>query len=661
MPHGITIFGRVRPTKKAYKGLTVDFDDEEKDAILSVNIPKHLEVGEINNRKEDYKFRFSHVFEANAKQDDVFQRVAKPVADSVLQGYNGTIFAYGQTGTGKTFTITGGPDSYADRGIIPRTLSYLFNHYTENPASLFTTQVSYLEIYNQAGYDLLDPRNDIKAMEDLPKVTLLEDGAGGVHLKNLSMVPVNSEEEALNALFLGDTNRMIAETPMNMASTRSHCIFTIHVTAREAGSATLRKAKLHLVDLAGSERVKKSQVEGMLLTEAKYINLSLHFLEQVIVALAEKRRTHVPYRNSMMTSVLRDSLGGNCMTTMIATMSAEAKNLDETISTCRFSQRVALVKNDARLNEETDPKLVIAKLKREVARLKEELLLANGQTEEQGPLTDDEIEECRGLVQQYLHSNDPEHELSLADPRKIRACFDIMKEQINTLAATAGESTDTVAPAEVEHLQSLLAKRDHEIAILVAKLKRERAMHTSAPPTRPTSSRPSAGSTLPLKTSSTGSQGTPPSTARKPEAVPAKARELTEEERQQAYDDFKAQYPPMSTINQQKDHLKTLVAEAKATGNEAAGLKQSMEQVKAQLEQHRLSLVPDMLEQGQQILEDDPTEQRLRQQLDGMRARYRSHLDRLKELKREVDHLKHLLQTAKVKLHQEFETWLQQA
>jgi kinesin family protein 6/9 len=262
---------------------------------------------------------------------------------SALAGYNGTIFAYGQTGSGKTFTITGGAERYADRGIIPRVLTYLFKHYAEvrkrpqtgaspachacaaycfatppprppqHPETEFTTNVSYLEIYNEHGFDLLNQHQDIRQLEDLPKVcqwpqqptlsypppqpnvtcaaaapiprllqvSLLEDGSGGVHLKNLSLVPVNNEEDALNALFLGDTHRMIAETPMNMASTRSHCIFTVHFAARDAGSATIRKAKLHLVDLAGSERVKKTNVGGTLLTEAKYINLSLHYLEQV--------------------------------------------------------------------------------------------------------------------------------------------------------------------------------------------------------------------------------------------------------------------------------------------------------------------------------------------------------------------------------------------
>ena len=140
-----------------------------------------------------------------------------------------------------------------------------------------------------------------------------EDEDGRTHLRNLSAQVARSEEEALNLLFMGDTNRVISETPMNEASSRSHCIFTIGIDARRAGSDVVRRSKLHLVDLAGSERAKKTGIEGTVFKEARYINLSLHYLEQVIIALQEKQK-YVPYRNSMMTSVLRDSLGGNCKT-----------------------------------------------------------------------------------------------------------------------------------------------------------------------------------------------------------------------------------------------------------------------------------------------------------------------------------------------------------
>merc|ERR1719261_2376474 len=164
---------------------------------------------------------------------------------------------------------------------------------------------------------------------------------------------------------------------MNLASSRSHCIFTVFLTATKHGSDVIRKSKIHLVDLAGSERVYKTGNAGTLLRESKFINASLHFLEMVIVALQErstgKKRSHIPYRNSMMTSVLRDSLGGNCKTSMVATINQNMEQTEECISTCRFAQRVALVKNDAVLNEETDPSVTIARLKAEVASLRARL------------------------------------------------------------------------------------------------------------------------------------------------------------------------------------------------------------------------------------------------------------------------------------------------
>ncbi|CAJ0968388.1 unnamed protein product, partial [Ranitomeya imitator] len=131
--------------------------------------------------------------------------------DSVLTGYNGTIFAYGQTGSGKTFTITGGAERYSDRGVIPRTLSYIFEALQKDGSKVYTVHISYLEIYNECGYDLLDQKHEASKLEDLPKVTIMEDPDQNIHLKNLSMQQATTEEEALNLLFLGDTNRMIAE------------------------------------------------------------------------------------------------------------------------------------------------------------------------------------------------------------------------------------------------------------------------------------------------------------------------------------------------------------------------------------------------------------------------------------------------------------------
>ncbi|XP_063040077.1 kinesin-like protein KIF6 [Engraulis encrasicolus] len=485
LKQAIQIYARVKPSKKQVALYSVDGDGSS----LDFEIPKDLADGFVNNKKDKYRFRFQKIFDQACKQDEIFDTVAKPIINSVLDGYNGTIFAYGQTGSGKTFTITGGAERYADRGVIPRTLSYLYQHFTQDSSKIYTTHISYLEIYNETGYDLLDPRQEASSLEDLPKVTIHEDTDQNIHLKNLSVLQSANEEEALNLLFLGDTNRIISETPMNQTSTRSHCIFTIHVCSRQQGSATVRQSKLHLVDLAGSERVGKTGVGGHTLTEAKYINLSLHFLEQVIIALSEKNRSHIPYRNSLMTSVLRDSLGGNCMTTMIATISVETRNLDESISTCRFSQRVAMIKNEALLNEELDPALQIVCLKREIQTLKDELSLLTG--EQRGDeLNPQETQRLQEQVRVFVDDPDPEVELSLGpDMKKINYCFCMLKAMIregpSSSSRRSGDSSarqheaeaDQVkgpSPTELKRLKAMLLQRDSEISILVSMLKREK-------------------------------------------------------------------------------------------------------------------------------------------------------------------------------------------
>ena len=206
-------------------------------------------------------------------------------------------YSYGQTGSGKTFTITGGPERYDDRGLIPRSLAYLFKSIKndEKNGTSYSCYISYLEIYNEYGYDLLQESMKNKNISsfgevEVPKVTMLEDEDGNFYFKNLSMHLVTTEEDALNLLFLGDTNRAIAATEMNQNSTRSHCIFSIVLEKRMAGADTVTRSKMNIVDLAGSERVSRSNSAGQTLREAKYINSSLFFLEMVIVALHEKEK-----------------------------------------------------------------------------------------------------------------------------------------------------------------------------------------------------------------------------------------------------------------------------------------------------------------------------------------------------------------------------------
>ncbi|XP_033368509.1 kinesin-like protein KIF6 [Parus major] len=482
----IRVYARVKPVGRRQQAGSYSVDNEEHLPSLEITVPRDLADGFINNKQESYKFKFEKIFDQEAKQDVIFDSIAKPVAECVLSGYNGTIFAYGQTGSGKTFTITGGTERYSDRGIIPRTLSYIFDQLQKDSSKMYTTHVSYLEIYNECGYDLLDPRHEASRMEDLQKVTIMEDSDQNIHLKNLSLLQATNEEEALNLLFLGDTNRMIAETPMNQASSRSHCIFTIYISSKEPGSAIIRHSKLHLVDLAGSERVAKTGIGGHLLTEAKYINLSLHYLEQVIIALAEKNRSHIPYRNSMMTSVLRDSLGGNCMTTMIATLAMDKRNIDESISTCRFAQRVALIKNEAVLNEEIDPRLMIVQLKKEIRDLKDELALVTGK-QRMSELSQEELFQLDELIQTFLKDRDPDSSLDVgADMRKIKYCFIHMKQIINHPVTSSKKLFSQDISEEKKHneelgkLKGLLQQRDNEINILVTMLKKEKKKARSA-------------------------------------------------------------------------------------------------------------------------------------------------------------------------------------
>jgi len=430
----------------------------------------------------------------DATQEEVFNAIAKPVIDDALHGVNGTIFAYGQTGSGKTFTITGGAERYVDRGLIPRTISDLFERIRQDGQSSYKVLISYLEIYNDSGYDLLSRDDAAAKLEDLPKVGLQEDQDGNMHLKNLSVNIAATEEDALNLLFLGDTNRVVAETPMNDASTRSHCMFIIWIESAVHGSDTVKRSKIHLVDLAGSERVSKTGVNGDLLKEAKYINVSLHFLEQVIVALQERTNgssRHIPYRNSMMTSVLRDSLGGNCKTVMVGNIAVEAPNLDESISTCRFAQRVAMIKNTAIINEELDPKLVIKRLKAEIADLKDQIKeLSGGETEED--VSPEEYEKCKNIVRDYIDDR-AAPTIICGGRKKTQACFGIMRDIVhagggpfkggedglklgNNNGSTSGASSEQTEELQkhIKQLKMEIAQRDNEIGILVGIVNRDK-------------------------------------------------------------------------------------------------------------------------------------------------------------------------------------------
>jgi len=334
--------------------------------VLSVHVPRDQRKGMVNNQMETRGFRFAHVFPVDATQEQVFEEVAAPVIDSCLAGYNGTIFAYGQTGSGKTYTMSGG-DSWEERGLIPRVFTRLFESLAQrSQETTFSVYASYLEIYKENGYDLLDRAHAETPFERWNKISLFEDQHSNLHLKNLSIHTCSSEEQAIDLLMTGNFIRQVAATPMNQASSRSHCIFTLAIEGHNHMANVITTSKLHLVDLAGSERIYKASVNekaaASMRTEAKYINRSLTYLEQVIIALHEKAsgsRAHVPYRNSMMTSILRDSLGGNCRTVMIANLSTDLSNEEETISTARFALRCQKLVNQLFKNERLDADICI--------------------------------------------------------------------------------------------------------------------------------------------------------------------------------------------------------------------------------------------------------------------------------------------------------------
>ncbi|XP_068607936.1 kinesin-like protein KIF6 [Brachionichthys hirsutus] len=668
----IEIFARIRPTKAPAAVYSV-VSEEQIGASLEFTVPRDLDDGFVNNKRERYKFRFQKIFDQAAEQEEIFENIAKPVADSVLAGFNGTIFAYGQTGSGKTFTITGGAERYHDRGIVPRTLSYLYTHLSQGGGVVYSTHVSYLEVYNETGYDLLDPRSEASRLEDLPKVTILEDPDQNIHLRNLSLQQSANEEEALNLLFLGDTNRMIAETPMNQASTRSHCIFTVHLSTREPGSATVRRSKLHLVDLAGSERASKTGLNGQLLTEAKYINLSLHYLEQVIIALSERNRSHVPYRNSMLTSVLRDSLGGNCMTTMIATIAVDKRNLEESISTCRFAQRVALIKNEAVLNEELEPALEIARLKREIQSLKEELALVMGEQRNE-QLTAEEVHKMKESVQVFLDDPDPSMTLSLGpDMRKIQCCFSLLKTMVinkegrggneccdgPAAPAATGEEADPERAAEADKFKKMLAQRDDEISILIKMVKKERRRAEDAAARLVNVSN---GRIPPCQSASPPSTGASVTSAGGGRAARCK-RTGPPVGKQEAFEAFIKDHEDHVTIEDNKTLLRQRADEARALGKEMIEARKRINELKRQLAMQRRQRVASgvMGTHAEAAEEVDPADESLRRRIEQEKNAYKSTVGRLKALRAEIEHLQLLLERSKAKLQKGFqELWSQE-
>ncbi|XP_029297290.1 kinesin-like protein KIF3A isoform X4 [Cottoperca gobio] len=342
-----------------------------KQAVNVDEIRGTIMVNKLETPHEPPKtFTFDTVFGPDSKQLDVYNLTARPIIDSVLEGYNGTIFAYGQTGTGKTFTMEGVRAVPELRGIIPNSFAHVFGHIAKAEGDTrFLVRVSYLEIYNEEVRDLL-------GKDQMQRLEVKERPDVGVYIKDLSGYVVNNADDMDRIMTMGHKNRSVGATNMNEHSSRSHAIFTITIECSEKGvdgNQHVRMGKLHLVDLAGSERQGKTGATGQRLKEATKINLSLSTLGNVISALVDGKSTHVPYRNSKLTRLLQDSLGGNSKTMMCANIGPADYNYDETISTLRYANRAKNIKNKARINE--DPKdALLRQFQKEIEELKKKLV-----------------------------------------------------------------------------------------------------------------------------------------------------------------------------------------------------------------------------------------------------------------------------------------------
>ncbi|XP_021612547.1 kinesin-like protein KIN-UB isoform X2 [Manihot esculenta] len=388
VPGRVRVAVRLRPRNAEELVADADFAD---------CVELQTELKRLKLRKNNWDadtYEFDELLTEFASQKRVYEVVAKPVVESVLDGYNGTVMAYGQTGTGKTFTVGHlGDDDTSARGIMVRAMEDILADVSLETDSV---SVSYLQLYMETIQDLLDPAND--------NITIVEDPkTGDVSLPGATLVEIRDQQSFVELLRLGEAHRIAANTKMNTESSRSHAILMVHVKRSVGGGddafssetdssshlvkpmkPLVRKSKLVLVDLAGSERVHKSGSEGHMLEEAKSINLSLSALGKCINALAENS-AHVPVRDSKLTRLLKDSFGGTARTSLIVTIGPSPRHRGETTSTVLFGQRAMKVENMLKIKEEFDYKSLSRKLEIQVDKLIAE-------NERQQKAFDDEIE-----------------------------------------------------------------------------------------------------------------------------------------------------------------------------------------------------------------------------------------------------------------------------
>ncbi|KAK2959367.1 putative Kinesin heavy chain [Blattamonas nauphoetae] len=375
---GIRVVCRFRPFNKRELGEVVAEQDKFR---IKYSDEQSVSITTPDGTKN---FSFDRIFPPETKQIELFQDTGRPTVNEIMKGFNGTLFAYGQTGAGKSFSMFG-PDIAEDdlQGIIPRSAQMIFETINKDTTETeFVAKCSFLEIYNEQIRDLFNPaQNNLQVRESPTR---------GIYVGDATEISVSTEEEVSRLLQIGEQARSVSFTQMNAKSSRSHSVFVLQISQKTSDGST-KAGKLNLVDLAGSEKVKKTNATGQTLNEAKKINQSLSALGMCIHALVEGS-AHVPFRDSKLTRILQESLGGNCKTTLLICASAHPFNAEETISTLMFGQRAKCVKNQVKCNAqlsvaELTKRIDAAKL--EISRLKNEISAYSFKTQWMRDHTDD--------------------------------------------------------------------------------------------------------------------------------------------------------------------------------------------------------------------------------------------------------------------------------
>ncbi|XP_073407266.1 kinesin-like protein KIF9 isoform X1 [Dendrobates tinctorius] len=699
----VQVFVRFRPTPHfAQDVIILDADNKAVD----IHLRKDDKFGVVNNKRYDWSFKVDGVLH-DASQATVYDGVAKSVVTRGLQGYNGTIMCYGQTGAGKTYTVTGATENYKNRGVIPRALQQVFKEIDEQSDRTVTVRISYLEIYNETLFDLLSTMPDVSASGT--QMTIVDEPQG-VSVKGLSLHHAADEEHALNLLFEGETNRIIGSHTLNKSSSRSHCIFTVHLEShsRTLSDAKYTVSKINLVDLAGSERLGKTRSEGQVLREATYINKSLSFLEQTIVALAD-RRDHVPFRQSKLTHALKDSIGGNCITVLVANIYGEAAQIDETLSTLRFASRMRCVPVETAVVERCDPVRVCKNLQREIEHLRRELAihdtLSRRPPSSYEPFTDAQMAEIRAQVRRYLDGT--LDEIDIVNLRQILEVFSqfkmILNQQEQAVESrlrekyTMIEKSDSAAIAAAQkagvldaadgHLVGEMDGSSFGIGAAPFSSKTNRSLSAkkskgrkSKDPSSPTSRREGAASpapakeleaTSPSKTMMSLSAQEPPNkeqqettamatqrseTAAKEEA----SRPGTPPPKAAAFEDFKVERggelnrifkENKSTLAKQRGKLKEVTQRINLIKKEIDTTSQNLNIAKLEREKQGAYIS----DEGQVIIDEQEFGWICR--LKDLKKQYRADYDELQDLKAEVQYCQKLVDQCRQRLLTEFEIW----